>query len=102
MIHHDKMRSYDRIAQELLRGQPKPERTAKFIDGKLVTGTKSLHRTKQSRILRLFWRLKEKREVVYYYDFGTFALKASTPAKLEEIKQQLFEVMRKHHDKMVS
>lgn len=102
MIYYDKMRSYDRIAQKLLKGQPKPERTAKFIDGKLLTGTKSLHRTKQSRTWRLFWRLKQKREVVYYQDFGTFALKASTPAKLEEVRQQLFEVMRKHHDKLVS
>lgn len=67
MIYYDKMRSYDRIAQKLLKGQPKPERTAKFIDDKLVIGTKSLHRTKQSRTWRLFWRLKYQR-VTQHHD----------------------------------
>ncbi len=54
--------TYERIAQSLLKGQPKPKRTAKFVDGKLLTGTASLHRTPQSRRWQLFWRLKHNRQ----------------------------------------
>lgn len=53
--------SYERIAQTLLKGQPKPTRFV-FFDGQQVhTGTNSLHRTAQSRRWRLFWRLKANR-----------------------------------------
>jgi hypothetical protein len=55
------MRAYERAAERLLVGQPKPKRTARFVDGHLRTGHQSLHRTRQSRIWRLFWRLKNIR-----------------------------------------
>ncbi len=53
--------AYERIAQRLLTGQPRPGRFCAFEDGRLLTGTKSLHRTRQSRTWRLFWRLKQVR-----------------------------------------
>jgi len=56
-----KMTPYQRAAEKLLRGQPKPKPFGKLIDGKFLTGTKSLHWTKQARIWRLFWRLKQQR-----------------------------------------
>ena len=51
--------TYDRIAKTLLRGQPKPKRFARVCEGRLLTGSKSLHRTPQARRWRLFWRLKK-------------------------------------------
>lgn len=56
-----KMSTYERIAERLLKGQPKAKPFGKLINGRFVTGTKSLHRTKQSRTWRLFWRLKNER-----------------------------------------
>ena len=53
--------TYERIAQSLLRGQPKPKRFARLWEGRLLIGTKSLHRTPQSRRWRTFWRLKSQR-----------------------------------------
>lgn len=53
--------TYERIAQQLLTGQPKPKKFAQFQNGKLLTGTKSLHLTPQSCRWRLFWRLKFNR-----------------------------------------
>ena len=55
--------TYERIALTLLRGQPRPKRFGSVIDGRFSTGTKSLHRTPQSRRWRLFWRLKSQRVV---------------------------------------
>ena len=55
------MSTYERIAEKLLKGQPKAKPFGKLIDGKFLTGTKSLHRTKQSVRWRLFWRLKQNR-----------------------------------------
>jgi hypothetical protein len=55
--------AYERISENLLKGQPKPRKTAQFVDGRLLTGTASLHRTEQSRRWRLFWRLKAIRAV---------------------------------------
>lgn len=54
-----KMTTYERIAERLLRGQPKAKPFGKLIDGKFLTGTKSLHWTKQSRTWQLFWRIKK-------------------------------------------
>lgn len=51
--------SYERIANRLLKGQPKPKPIGMFINGKFLTGHASLHWTKQSRTWRLFWRLKK-------------------------------------------
>jgi hypothetical protein len=56
-----KMSVYERISERLLRGQPKPKPFGKLIAGKFLTGTKSLHWTRQSRTWRLFWRLKQNR-----------------------------------------
>ena len=53
-----KMSTYERISERLLKGQPKAKPFGKLINGRFVTGTKSLHWTKQSRTWRLFWRLK--------------------------------------------
>ena len=53
--------AYERIAQRLLKGQPRPAPTVWFDGRRLLTGTKSLHRTVQSRTWRLFWRLKTTR-----------------------------------------
>lgn len=56
-------KTYERTAQKLFRGQPKPKRFGKLIDGRFLTGTKSLHKTPQSRKWRMFWRLKAQRIV---------------------------------------
>jgi hypothetical protein len=56
-----KMTTYERIGQKLLKGQPKAKPFGMLIGNTFVTGTKSLHRTKQSRLWRLFWRLKQNR-----------------------------------------
>ena len=55
------LRAYERTTQRLLAGMPQPKPFCMVIDGRLVLGTKSLHRTKQARLCRLFWRLKENR-----------------------------------------
>ena len=62
MMSH-KSRSYSRTAEKLLAGQPKPKVFAMFENGKLHIGTQSLHRTSQSRVWRLFWRLKQQRNI---------------------------------------
>ncbi len=59
---YTKMTTYERIAEKLLKGQPKAKRFGLFDGKRFWTGTKSLHRTKQSRIWRLFWRLKFDRK----------------------------------------
>lgn len=51
--------AYERYAQRLLRHLPKPVVFCKFMDGKLLTGTKSLHRTQFARMWRTFWRMKK-------------------------------------------
>jgi hypothetical protein len=53
--------SYERTANRLLRGQPKPKRFGMLVGHHFWTGYKSLHKTNQSRRWRLFWRLKAKR-----------------------------------------
>jgi hypothetical protein len=56
------MRAYERAAERVLVGQTKAKRIARFIDGHLRTGHQSLHKTRQSRMWRLFWRLKNIRQ----------------------------------------
>jgi hypothetical protein len=56
-----KMTTYERIAEKLLKGQPKAKPCGKLLGGVFITGTRSLHQTKQSRRWRLFWRLKQNR-----------------------------------------
>ena len=55
------MTSYERIAERLLRGQPKAKPFGKLIDGKFLTGTKSQHLTKQSRAWRKFWKMTQNK-----------------------------------------
>jgi len=54
--------TYKRTSQRLLRGQPKAKPFGRLIDGRFYTGTRSLHRTKQSRMWQLFWRIKLRRK----------------------------------------
>ena len=54
-----KMTTYERVAEKLLKGQPKAKPFGKLIDGKFLTGTQSLHWTRQSRNWQLFWRIKK-------------------------------------------
>jgi hypothetical protein len=53
--------TYERIALHLIKDQPKAKKFGRLIGTKFVTGTKSLHRTEQSRRWRLFLRLKTNR-----------------------------------------
>jgi hypothetical protein len=53
--------TYERTAQRLLVGIPRPKPFCMIVGGRLMVGTQSLHRTKQARLWRLFWRLKAKR-----------------------------------------
>lgn len=55
--------AYERVAQRLLKNQPRPKPFCVFVDSQLHIGTQSLHRTSQSRLWRLFWRLKTRRTV---------------------------------------
>lgn len=61
-----RMSTYERIAEKLLKGQPKAKPFGKLVNGRFLTGTRSLHRTKQSRVWRLFWRIKRVRK--YSFD----------------------------------
>ena len=54
--------TYERTAYKLLEGQPKAKQFGRLEGNTFVTGTKSLHRTPQSRRWRLFLRLKDKRQ----------------------------------------
>jgi hypothetical protein len=62
-VYNYSIGSYNRIANKLLVGQPKPKVFAVFENNKLHIGTQSLHRTQQSCRWRLFWRLKHQRIV---------------------------------------
>ena len=57
-MKHEYKDNSQRTAEKLLRGQPKAKPFGKLIGGRFYTGTKSLHKTKQSRALQLFWRIK--------------------------------------------
>ena len=60
-MKHEYKTNSQRVAEKLLRGQPKAKPFGKLIGGRFYTGTKSLHKTKQSRALQLFWRIKFRR-----------------------------------------
>ena len=62
-----RLSAYERIADTLLRGQLRPKRYARVWEGRLLTGSKSLHRTPQSRRWRTFWRLKSQRQTTLEY-----------------------------------
>ncbi len=53
--------AYEHTAERLLKGQPKAKPFCKLVGNTFVTGTRSLHRTPQSRRWRLFLRLKQNR-----------------------------------------
>jgi hypothetical protein len=57
-MKHEYKTNRQRTAEKLLRGQPKAKPSGKLIGGRFYTGTKSLHKTRQSRALQLFWRIK--------------------------------------------
>ena len=57
-MKHEYKTNSQRVAEKLLRGHPKAKPIGKLIGGRFYTGTKSLHWTKQSRALQLFWRIK--------------------------------------------
>ena len=54
-----KLSTYERVAENLLKGQPKAKPFGKLK-------TKSLHWTKQSRNLQLFWRIKRTHRQLEY------------------------------------
>ena len=53
-----KVSAHEQVATKLLAGQPKAKPYGKLVGNKFVTGTKSLHMTRQSRAWRSFWWLK--------------------------------------------
>jgi hypothetical protein len=53
--------NYERVSQRLLKGQPKPKPFGRLEGNKFLTGTKSLHRTPQSRRWQMFWRMKNRK-----------------------------------------
>jgi hypothetical protein len=57
-----KLGSYQRTSEKLLNLNIKPKIFAKFENGRLQIGTKSIHNADQVRIWRLFWRLKQNRD----------------------------------------
>lgn len=50
--------AYERIAERLLKDMPRAAKKPKAVDGRLVQGTASMHRSAQARVWRTFWRIK--------------------------------------------
>lgn len=57
-----KLSPYEKVAEKLLKGQPRPKPYGKLIGNRFLTGTHSLHKTRQSVKWRMFWRLKTNRK----------------------------------------
>lgn len=55
------MSPYEKVSERLLRGQSKAKPYGKLVGNRFLTGTKSLHWAKQSRMWHTFWRLKFRR-----------------------------------------
>ena len=55
------MKTYERTLIKLLEGQPKAKPFGRMIDGKWLTGTLSLHRTKQGVAWRRFIKMLSPR-----------------------------------------
>ena len=53
-----KYSSYERVANSLLRNQPKAKLFGRVRHDRLITGTLSLHRTSAAHMWRTFWRIK--------------------------------------------
>ena len=56
-----KLTPYGRVSDQLLRGIPRPKPFGRLVDGRFLTGVKSLHKTPQGVKWRRFWRLKQQR-----------------------------------------
>jgi hypothetical protein len=52
------MSAYERVSERLLKGMPRAKPYGKLVGNMFMTGTQSLHRTKQARAWQLFWRIK--------------------------------------------
>ena len=50
--------AYERIAQRLIENMPRAPRKHSVVNGRLVQGTASMHRSAQARVWRTFWRIK--------------------------------------------
>lgn len=49
---------YERVSARLLKGIPKPKPFGKLVDGRWITGHKSLHKTPQGVKWNKFWLLR--------------------------------------------
>jgi hypothetical protein len=56
----ERLSNRERAAQKLLKGIPKAKPFGMFVDGKFLTGTKSLHRTRQGVAWNKFWRMHRR------------------------------------------
>ena len=54
------MKTYERTMIKLLKGQPKAKPFGRMIGGKWLTGTLSLHRTRQSVAWRRFIKMRQR------------------------------------------
>ena len=52
--------TYSRTSSKLLKGMPKAKPLCRVFEGRLYCGTKSNHKTKQGRLIALFWRIKDR------------------------------------------
>lgn len=50
--------TYERIASRLLSGKKTRKTVCRFVNGRLMCGVASGHRTPQACRWRLFWRIK--------------------------------------------
>jgi hypothetical protein len=49
---------YERVAQNLLKGMPRPRPFGRLVNGRFLTGHQSQHRAPQGVRWRQFWRIK--------------------------------------------
>lgn len=57
------LRVYEQVSQKLLKGIPKPKPFGKLVNGRWMTGHKSLHKSPQGVKWNRFWRLKYNRNL---------------------------------------
>ena len=50
--------AYERIARRLVEKMPRAPKKPSVVNGRLVHGTASMHRSAQARMWRTFWRIK--------------------------------------------
>lgn len=55
-----KLTPYEQVSDRLLRGIPKAKPYGKLIDGRWITGFKSLYKTRQGIRYNRFWRIKRR------------------------------------------